>query len=206
MAYLNRALTGFRTAVNAKFPTRDKASDGWIGDPAHQATDSDHNPDRDGSVDAWDMDTDLRSGDDAVEVENLKHVFQAHPSSRYWIHNRKVASRSGGWKPEPYYGKNPHDKHVHWNTREGYEDSTAPWILTKEDSDMPTVDEVWAKSFAEYVDENGNAVRDKRTVADVLYAAHRNSVLALDKATEAAETATKNAATLARIESKLEGI
>lgn len=30
--------------VNAEFPNRDKASDGWIGDPSHAAAISDHNP------------------------------------------------------------------------------------------------------------------------------------------------------------------
>ena len=45
--------------------------------------------------------------------------------------------------------------------------------MREEDEDMPSVDEVWAKSFAEYTDENGNDVRDKRTVADILYATHR---------------------------------
>lgn len=127
--YLNRALTNFRNAVNAAYPNRDKASDGTIGDEAHQNTSSDHNPDADGSVDAWDMDVDLRSGNDAAAIEALKRVFQAHPSSRYWIHNRVICSRSTGWRREPYTGSNPHDKHVHWNTREAYENSSAPWIL-----------------------------------------------------------------------------
>src|SRR5689334_3811705 len=60
--YLNRALTAFRAAVNSAYPHRDKSSDGTIGDAAHQATSSDHNPDRDGSVDAWDMDNNLGTG------------------------------------------------------------------------------------------------------------------------------------------------
>lgn len=125
--YLNRALTNFRNAVNATFTNRDKTSDGTIGDAAHAATTSDHNPDPDGSVDAWDMDVDLRSDDDPAAIEMLKRVFQAHESSRYWIHNRVIASRSTGWRREPYTGANPHDKHVHWNTREQFENSTDPW-------------------------------------------------------------------------------
>jgi hypothetical protein len=129
MAYLNRALTNFRNAVNAAYPKRDKGSDGWIGDPAHQATSSDHNPDPDKSVDAWDMDVDLRSDNDKAAIEELKRVFQAHPSSRYWIHNRIEASRSTGWRRVRYDGKNPHDKHVHWNTRESHEASTARWAI-----------------------------------------------------------------------------
>lgn len=132
--YLNPALSRFRAAVNVAYPQRDKTSDGTIGDPAHQATTSDHNPDPvgepdAGSVDAWDMDVDLRSDDDAAAIEELKRVFQTHESSRYWIHNRQIASRSTGWRRAAYTGSNPHDKHVHWNTRESHENSTAPWTI-----------------------------------------------------------------------------
>lgn len=121
--WLNKALTNFRDAVNTKWPGRDKTSDGTIGDQAHAERVSDHNPDADGSVDAWDMDV------DGVDVEALKVVFQAHESAGYWIHNRQIASRNDGWIRRPYTGANPHDRHVHWNTRGAYENSPAPWIL-----------------------------------------------------------------------------
>lgn len=125
--YLNKALTTFRNEVNAVFPNRDKASDGTIGDAAHQASTSDHNPDSDGSVDAWDMDVDLKSGNDAANIEKLKAAFQAHPAARYWIHNRKIANRNNGWKREAYYGASAHTEHVHWNSEPAHEDSTKSW-------------------------------------------------------------------------------
>jgi hypothetical protein len=129
--HLNRALTAFRAAVNAAYPNRDRGSDGTIGDEAHQAGSSDHNPDADGSVDAWDMDVNLRSGNDAAAIEALKRVFQAHLSSKYWIHNDQIARREYGWRRDSYSyagpSRNRHTQHVHWNTRESHEDSTAPW-------------------------------------------------------------------------------
>lgn len=121
--YLNGALTRFRQSVNARWPGRDRTSDGTIGDKPHQETTSDHNPDADGSVDAWDMDV------DGVDVEHLKSIFEAHPASGYWIHARQIASRATGWVRRRYYGSNPHDKHVHWNTRPSHEDSTLPWPI-----------------------------------------------------------------------------
>lgn len=56
-----------RDQVNQKWPSRDKASDGWIGDAAHAARDgwgtngkgSYHNPDPNGVVHAIDLDEDF---------------------------------------------------------------------------------------------------------------------------------------------------
>lgn len=127
--FLNRALSTLRAEVNARWPDRDKTSDGTIGDAAHQGTASSHNPDADGSVDAFDMDVELNGPGRpyAADVERVKAAFEKHPAARYWIHNRQIATRTTNWLREPYYGANPHDKHVHFNTREGYEDSTQPW-------------------------------------------------------------------------------
>lgn len=128
--YLNRALTNFRREVNARWPNRDKRSDGTIGDPDHQSRDSDHNPDRDGSVDAWDMDI------DGVDVWACINAALAHDSIQYIIYNRKITSRSWGlgtWRH--YSGDNPHDKHVHYNTRSSHENSNKPWFTNSNEGD-----------------------------------------------------------------------
>ncbi|GIJ30163.1 hypothetical protein Vqi01_53250 [Micromonospora qiuiae] len=129
--YLNQALTNFRNAVNAAYPNRDKKSDGTIGDAAHQKTSSDHNPDPDGSVDAWDMDVEV-NGDGMPyreDIERLKRVFEQHESAQYWIHDHLIASRGSGWVRRVYTGSSPHTEHVHWNTRESHERSTKPWVI-----------------------------------------------------------------------------
>lgn len=148
--YLNRALTNFRKEVNSRWPKRDKTSDGTIGDAAHAKTSSDHNPDKDGSVDAWDMDV------DGVDVQACIRAFEAHESSKYWIYNDQISFRSEGWKPRSYAyvgpNRNRHTKHVHFNTRESHENSNKPWF--KED-DMPLSDsdvarianKVWQATF-----------------------------------------------------------
>jgi hypothetical protein len=72
MAYrIAKSLGKLRSQANSRWPTRNKASDGWIGDPAHFARGaaSDHNPHvRDGStgvVTALDLTHDPNSGCDA---------------------------------------------------------------------------------------------------------------------------------------------
>jgi hypothetical protein len=62
MVVLIPSLVRLRQEFNLINPERDKASDGWIGDAAHQANPtSDHNPDLRGLVHAIDMDEDLRT-------------------------------------------------------------------------------------------------------------------------------------------------
>jgi peptidoglycan hydrolase-like protein with peptidoglycan-binding domain len=127
---LNTFLTTFREAVNKKFPKRDKASDGTIGDTRHQAESfSEHNPDPDGSVDAWDMDLNLTgasnyrgSAAEKEDVEALKKEFQKQPQAQLWIHNRQIANRDiGNWARRHYGGSNPHDHHIHWQSRSSRE-------------------------------------------------------------------------------------
>lgn len=70
MAKLCAAGVTLRDQVNKKWPNRDKASDGWIGDAAHQANagwgtngkGSYHNPDPNGIVHAIDIDENFGAG------------------------------------------------------------------------------------------------------------------------------------------------
>jgi hypothetical protein len=121
-----------------RWPNRDRSSDGTIGDPAHQSTTSDHNPNSRGLVDAWDLDK------DGVDPWAVIRAFEKHPSAHYWIFQRQIADRDSGWNRVPYTGSNPHDKHVHFSIRQAAwaENDARPWGLLTEGDDVTTPDEL----------------------------------------------------------------
>jgi hypothetical protein len=105
------------TQINARWPQRKKKSDGIIGDSAHQARDSDHNPwVKDGSVGvvtAIDITHDPVSGCDAERiVQSL--LASRDRRIKYIIWNRRIASATvAPWVWRPYTGRNPHTMHFH---------------------------------------------------------------------------------------------
>lgn len=124
--------------VNARAPKRSKASDGSIGDAAHAARTSDHNPwvhdaAGVGVVRARDFTHDPAGGLDAdwlaAQVADQLGKHPALGSGAYVIRSRRIISTDRlreGWRP--YSGSNPHEHHVHVSVGlRGY-DSTAPWL------------------------------------------------------------------------------
>lgn len=83
-ARLAYSLETLRDEVNARWPARDKASDGWIGNADHQATPSDHNPNEAGVVCALDITNDPGSGADMGKLAELLRVNR-HPDLKYVI-------------------------------------------------------------------------------------------------------------------------
>jgi hypothetical protein len=132
---LAKSLETLRTQVNAKWPGRSKASDGTIGDEAHQERTSDHNPwVKDGTmgvVTGMDITHDPAHGLDSEQLaEALRR--SKDPRIKYIISNRKIASsETAPWEWRPYTGKNPHNHHVHISVRpdKTHYDSTASWPL-----------------------------------------------------------------------------
>jgi hypothetical protein len=123
MAVLAANLATLRREINARWPNRDKRSDGWIGDAGHQARKSDHNPDHRGVVHALDIDKD---GIDAVLL--VRRAIQ-HPTTQYVIFNRTIWSRGRDFRARAYTGANPHTGHVHISGRHGseFENNHAAW-------------------------------------------------------------------------------
>jgi hypothetical protein len=127
-------------------PGRDHASDGSIGDTAHQDEVSDHNPDETGSVPIHDADH--INEVHAIDVDNtlrvaglsMETVVQfllkrcrsgAEKRLRYIIYNRRIWEADHDWKQRAYTGASPHTEHAHFSASytTAKEASTASWHL-----------------------------------------------------------------------------
>ena len=130
MARLAYALAQLRTQVNTAFPGRNKASDGWIGDAAHAATNSEHNPNRAGVVRALDITHDPSSGVDGHRLaSDAIAELDRRGHAAYVIYRGRIRSTivmRGIWRQ--YTGSNPHHTHVHISYITGYDDRRA-WPL-----------------------------------------------------------------------------
>jgi hypothetical protein len=144
-------------------PSRDHASDGSIGDLAHQNEVSDHNRDEEGSVPihdadhinevhAIDVDNNLRESD--LTMEKVVQFLLARCRSgaekrlRYMIYNRRIWSASSGWVQKTYTGASPHTEHGHFSA--SYETlleaSTASWRLEDIPVALTAADKEWIES------------------------------------------------------------
>jgi|GEM_PF-2611297 len=133
--------------ANRVAPGRNKAYDGTIGDAAHAARVSRHNPNKAkpvGVVCAGDITHDPAHGMDTYDLFNFLRLHP-HPDLEYVISNRRVARRTNGFKVEVYTGENAHDKHTHVAVGRGPDSAPTPphddldgWNLAvwKQEGDM----------------------------------------------------------------------
>jgi hypothetical protein len=111
-----------RDQVNKRWPNRDKRSDGWIGDSAHQSRPSDHNADSNGWVHAIDIDHDFfGSKGGAAEAERFANQLielarngKDRGRLKYVVYNNRIAS---GTHSNQYWtwrkGNWGHTQHIH---------------------------------------------------------------------------------------------
>lgn len=131
-----KSLEKLRAQINALAPRRNKASDGTIGDAAHSATKSDHNPDANGVVKALDITHDVAGGCNANLIwDSLRNARDMR--IQYMIWNRQIVNAdqigsAAPWTVRPYNGSNPHTKHIHISVRADARryDDDAPWAVT----------------------------------------------------------------------------
>lgn len=153
---LTKALTRLRTDFNTIAPSRDKASDGWIGDEAHQQNTSGHNPDdTPGSkaeysdsdsipeVRAIDVDKDLRQTGLTMQQCINKILASSNDLRRlkYIIFNRVIWSKSDGWRPREYTGSNTHEQHGHFSGDPNADESNEGWSILELGEDVALTDD-----------------------------------------------------------------
>lgn len=131
--FLSPPLATLRRQLDTNWPTRDRTSDGSIGDTAHAARRSDHNPDADGMVRALDVDRDIAPG---FTARALAEAIVASRDARvsYLISNGQIVSGPAGpspWSWRPYVGVNAHREHVHVSIRnlEPFRSDASPWPI-----------------------------------------------------------------------------
>jgi hypothetical protein len=117
--------------INRRFPNRDPASDGAVGDYAHSQGTSGHNPDdtshdnaewdKDSDnkpeVRAIDVDADLREAGTTMQevVDHIRRLPGVSSVLRYIIYNGRIYKASDGWNGSKYEGANDHSKHAHFS-------------------------------------------------------------------------------------------
>ena len=136
---LAAAAVTLRDQVNERYPKRDRASDGTIGDQAHRRRISDHNPDKMGYVMALDLDEDgwpahafadqlieyMRTSGDK-RIKNV--VYEGRVASGTYSDHRWV------WRSAPSLG---HAHHIHISFAEPAKHDGAPFPLPVLDGAPP---------------------------------------------------------------------
>lgn len=146
MAVPDKGLDVLLEEINSIAPGRSKASDGWIGDAAHQNRDSDHNPETipgnpPEQVDARDFTHDPAHGADMGKIsEKLRKSKDRR--IKYVIFNRRIFSSYAvngypAWTWRPYSGDDPHTGHMHISVVDNPHDLTTPWGIAEGEDMTP---------------------------------------------------------------------
>lgn len=159
--YRAASLTTLVNQTNQRWPNRDKTSDGWIGDPSHQARKSDHNPDYkfpwNGVVRAQDIDK------DGIDVSAFIRAVTVDPRTAYVIWNGQIWTPSRGWYK--YTGPNPHKGHIHVSIKHSKAAEVGtPWALAP----LAPVPDAWKGAMGWPVLKEGSVSDDVRQLQEIL--------------------------------------
>lgn len=190
--YLAPSLQALFDQANATALNRSRASDGTLGDAAHSARTSDHNPKPDGHggwvVDAADLTHDPAGGMDAHGW--IRRRCEARdPRIKYAISNARIWTPTAGWVT--YTGANPHRSHVHVSVKasDAARRDTSPWGFggtPQEDDDMTDAERALLATAAQKATDAVNyaaeaqpriAAAEAKAIAAVNYAVDAQSRL-----------------------------
>lgn len=130
VSMLTPGMKNLGNQFNARWPNRDGASDGAIGDYKHSQGTSGHNPDDTSHHNAeWDGDSDNAPEIRAIDVDNnlggdvsmqevinhMRTLPNLGSVIRYMIYNEKIYRSSNDFEPEDYNGPSPHKEHAHFS-------------------------------------------------------------------------------------------
>lgn len=118
------------TDATLRFPNRSRASDGIMGDAAHQRRRSDHN-----LGNAFDL---THDPDHGVNCNALALLAINDARVTYVIWNRQIYNRaraSEGWRP--YSGSNPHTHHMHVSINATERNNLAAWAWSPDGAPIP---------------------------------------------------------------------
>ena len=121
--HLAASLVALRAEIDARWPRRDRASDGAIGDARHSKTRNSHNPvgtkrgpehGTKGAVHALDI---TAAG---IDTDVVVHSLIGDPRVWYVIFDGRIWSRTTGWAARAQVG-DAHTTHIHVSLRDGTE-------------------------------------------------------------------------------------
>ncbi|MGH3693225.1 MAG: hypothetical protein ACRDRX_04365 [Pseudonocardiaceae bacterium] len=181
-----RSLDVLLRQLDRHYPARSRASDGSIGDAAHAASVSDHNPDSGGVVRARDFTHDPAHG---VDIDRLSNELAASRDPRilYIIANGLILDTRPEFHPwtwQPYDGTNPHRHHLHLSVVADLRaDDPRPWVLPMlKGDDMPSPAELWDFLIDDpYVGPDGKPSKPKAARIYLAYSA-ANAAYAKERA------------------------
>lgn len=164
--HLAPSLVALFDEADDRWPFRSRVSDGSLGDSAHAARSSDHNPkapNPPGWVDAGDITEDFEHGPDLPALWN--HLIGTRdPRVKYLIYEGRIVKSyvdSAGhpaWVPQPYTGLNAHKQHMHISVLPEGRTDTSPWFPQGQEDDMGAYEQQQLDSIGAKLDSIGAKV------------------------------------------------